>query len=265
MTPLLVTPAIPAFRGLTAVVAFLSYGMAAHWRVRFVGKPAAPVDIDGMPDLICLEGMNIDIQTLRRLRDERSWTQEHLATVSGLSLRTIQRIEREGNASADSRLALAGAFQIDVSTLSETPAVPPVTAKPVSAIDPDPTAEVRTLKKHAQVFFVCSLVFIGGDLLESGRLTWAWWPIAGWGSGLLLHAAQVLRLVRRSRQGRDLESVRFTGHRTLLEHALLWLVASAVFLFVDWHMHGRLTWAYYPVLGWGLGLLAQYRSARRAA
>lgn len=218
-----------------------------------------------MPDLICLEGMKIDTQTLRRLRDERSWTQEHLATVSGLSLRTIQRIEREGNASADSRLALAGAFQVDVSTLSGTPAAPPVTAEPVPSVDPDPSAEVRTLKKHALVFLVCGMVFVGGDLLESGRLTWAWWPVGGWGSGLLLHAVQVLRLVRRSRRGRDLESVRFTGRRTLLEHALLWLVASAVFLFADWHMHGRLTWAFYPVLAWGLALLAQYRSTRRAA
>lgn len=205
--------------------------------------------------------MKIDARTLRRLREERSWTQEHLAAVSGLSLRTIQCIEREGNASAESRLALAGALEVDVAVLTET-----AIAESVSqASPPEPSAEVRTLRRHAAVFLLCGLLFTGGDLLESGRLTWAWWTLLGWGSGLLLHALQVLRLVRRSRQRGDVEPVRFTGGRTLLEHALLWLVASGIFLFADLHEHGRLAWAHYPILGWDLGLLAQYRSTRRAA
>ena len=39
------------------------------------------------------ENMKIDAKQIRRLREERAWSQEHLATVAGLSLRTIQRVE----------------------------------------------------------------------------------------------------------------------------------------------------------------------------
>lgn len=205
--------------------------------------------------------MKIDVRTLRRLREERSWTQEHLATVSGLSLRTIQRIEREGNASADSRLALAGALQVDVASLAESAVRDP----PPSSHRPDPSSEIHALRKHATIFLACGILFAGGDLFESGRLTWAWWPLLGWGGGLLLHALRVSRLVRSCRNGPDIEPMPSTGRRPLLEHALLWLVASAIFLVADWHAHGRLAWAHYPILGWGLGLFAQLRSTRRGS
>lgn len=60
-----------------------------------------------------MHDMKVDINLLRRLRDDRAWSQEHLAAVAGLSVRTIQRIENEGRASHESRLALASAFGID--------------------------------------------------------------------------------------------------------------------------------------------------------
>jgi DNA-binding XRE family transcriptional regulator len=62
--------------------------------------------------------MKIDVQVIKALRDQKAWSQEHLATAAGISLRTVQRIESEGAASAETRLALAGAFGIDVSRLA---------------------------------------------------------------------------------------------------------------------------------------------------
>ena len=47
---------------------------------------------------------------VRALRQERGWSQEQLAEVAGVSLRTIQRIERDGNCSLDTRNALGTAF-----------------------------------------------------------------------------------------------------------------------------------------------------------
>jgi len=55
---------------------------------------------------------------VRRLRLERSWSQTQLAEVSGLSLRTIQRLERAGNCSHETLMALALAFEIDVRDLT---------------------------------------------------------------------------------------------------------------------------------------------------
>lgn len=62
--------------------------------------------------------MKINAELIKRLREERGWSQEHLAAVSGLSARTIQRLEADGNASHESRLALAAAFAVDASALS---------------------------------------------------------------------------------------------------------------------------------------------------
>jgi len=70
--------------------------------------------------------MKVDGARVRRLREERCWSQEHLATVAGLSLRTVQRVESEGSASAESRMAIASAFGLAPDGLSPAPAPAPV-------------------------------------------------------------------------------------------------------------------------------------------
>lgn len=67
--------------------------------------------------------MKIDAAIVRALREEMSWSQEHLASVAGLSSRTVQRVEAEGSGSAETRLAIAAALGISVARL--TPAVAP--------------------------------------------------------------------------------------------------------------------------------------------
>jgi transcriptional regulator with XRE-family HTH domain len=59
-----------------------------------------------------------DAAKIRRWREERSWSQEHLAETAGVSLRTIQRIENGDGASRDSVMALAAAFNVDVMALT---------------------------------------------------------------------------------------------------------------------------------------------------
>ena len=62
--------------------------------------------------------MRLDTDLVRKLREEKGWSQEHLAAVSGLSTRTVQRLEAEGNASLESRSALAAAFGVDPGRLN---------------------------------------------------------------------------------------------------------------------------------------------------
>lgn len=45
-------------------------------------------------------------------REMRQWSQEQLAAISGLNVRTIQRVEQGLSASLDTRRALAGAFEL---------------------------------------------------------------------------------------------------------------------------------------------------------
>lgn len=61
--------------------------------------------------------MNINAQLVTALRKKKSWSQEELATASGLNPRTIQRIESDGVASLQSRKALAAAFDLEVREL----------------------------------------------------------------------------------------------------------------------------------------------------
>jgi transcriptional regulator with XRE-family HTH domain len=47
---------------------------------------------------------------IKLFREMRQWSQEQLAEIAGLSVRTVQRVEQSLSASLDTRRALAGAF-----------------------------------------------------------------------------------------------------------------------------------------------------------
>lgn len=69
--------------------------------------------------------MYIDSARLRDLRVARQWSQEHLATLSGLNLRTIQRLESGAKASTESLRALAAVFEVPAESLLQgRPAAP---------------------------------------------------------------------------------------------------------------------------------------------
>jgi transcriptional regulator with XRE-family HTH domain len=56
---------------------------------------------------------------VRKLRLQRGWSQEHLVELTGLSARTVQRIERGQTPSLESKTALAAVFEVDVSTFDD--------------------------------------------------------------------------------------------------------------------------------------------------
>jgi transcriptional regulator with XRE-family HTH domain len=64
--------------------------------------------------------MKVDIDRIKQLRRDRAMSQEELAGATGLSLRTIQRIETEGTASLESKKALACVFEVELETLDDT-------------------------------------------------------------------------------------------------------------------------------------------------
>jgi len=56
---------------------------------------------------------------LKQIRLSRHYSQEQLAQMAGLNVRTIQRIESGQNASLESLKCLASALEVDVSTLKQ--------------------------------------------------------------------------------------------------------------------------------------------------
>lgn len=61
--------------------------------------------------------MIVNTKLIKAKRQEKLWSQEQLAEVSGLSPRTIQRIESTGNASSESIKSLSSAFECHNSEL----------------------------------------------------------------------------------------------------------------------------------------------------
>ncbi|MBD9479506.1 helix-turn-helix transcriptional regulator [Pseudoxanthomonas sp. PXM02] len=65
----------------------------------------------------------MNAERIRALREQRAWSQEHLATVAGLSTRTLQRIEAGSAATQETCLALAAALNVTVDDLTGASAV----------------------------------------------------------------------------------------------------------------------------------------------
>ena len=66
---------------------------------------------------------------VQKLRVQRGWSQEHLAELTGLSARTIQRIERGQKARLESLKAIAAVFEVDLSALREPDMPTPATSQ----------------------------------------------------------------------------------------------------------------------------------------
>lgn len=64
--------------------------------------------------------MHINSSRLKKLRQERQWSQEQLAKLTGLNLRTIQRLEAGSKISTESLRALASVFEVPADSLLTT-------------------------------------------------------------------------------------------------------------------------------------------------
>jgi transcriptional regulator with XRE-family HTH domain len=135
---------------------------------------------------------------IQKLRLQRGWSQEQLAEISGLSVRTIQRLERGQTASVESLKALGAAFEIDFSALKEPDME---TATSPTALSPDEAlalAHVRKLRGfyiHLVQYCVVIAVLAAINLLTMRHYHywnfWFIWAALGWGIGLAFHGLRV--------------------------------------------------------------------------
>jgi transcriptional regulator with XRE-family HTH domain len=61
-----------------------------------------------------MDSNTINLRDIKKMRLERHWSQEQLAEMSGLSIRTIQRIENGENAGLESLKSLAAVFETNI-------------------------------------------------------------------------------------------------------------------------------------------------------
>jgi transcriptional regulator with XRE-family HTH domain len=133
---------------------------------------------------------------VRKLRLKRGWSQQHLAQVSGLNTRTIQRIERGHSAGLESLKSLAAVFEVPITdlqtqdTLMNTESsINEITAEEKRAFE-----YVRDLKGFYTHALTYAIIITGLFLLNAFISPGQWWAVfaaLGWGIGLLVHALNV--------------------------------------------------------------------------
>jgi transcriptional regulator with XRE-family HTH domain len=153
---------------------------------------------------------------VQKLRLQRGWSQEQLAELSGLSVRTIQRIERGLPASNETLKSLASVFEIEFSTLQATrePAMPSTLNSPFNqtvnqsnssptpsfqtqSINADEEAAFRHVRKirgfygHLAKYVIVISALAVFNFIKSPSYIWVIWPALGWGLGILFHGMRV--------------------------------------------------------------------------
>ena len=132
---------------------------------------------------------------VRKLRLQRGWSQEQLAQMSGLSVRTIQRIERGQKAGLESLKSLASVFDVDLSQLHEDTTMNDtdnMTWDEQRALEY--VRDVKGFYSHLATFVVTMIgLFILNYTISPGYI-WAWWSLFGWGIGVVSHALSVFEV-----------------------------------------------------------------------
>jgi transcriptional regulator with XRE-family HTH domain len=138
---------------------------------------------------------------IRKLRLERSWSQQQLAEYSGLSIRTIQRLEKGQAPSEESAKCLAAVFEVNSDDLLDCFEPQPkkeVAMNPleISIEEKRVMRQVREIKEfygHLSSYCIVIPALWAFNLLSSTEYLWAIWPTLGWGIGLSSHAIGVFK------------------------------------------------------------------------
>jgi transcriptional regulator with XRE-family HTH domain len=132
---------------------------------------------------------------VQKLRLKRGWSQQQLAELSGLSVRTIQRIEGGQTASTETLKSLASVFEIDFFELTSEAAMPEQQTPSSAPLDEQLAFQhVRRLRSFYTglvVYVVVIAALCALNYLKTPQRIWVIWPALGWGLALLIRAARV--------------------------------------------------------------------------
>lgn len=181
---------------------------------------------------------------IQKLRLQRGWSQQQLADFSGLSVRTVQRIESGQKATAESLKSLAAVFEVEFQELR---------AAVDEGAQPSPAAEARIERPDPAAMNPDPIV-----PTPTPAPTLA--PIADRAARATLAADDVRRDYRGHRLAMSDDEVRaFREVRKLrgfYHHLTIYVVVIAgLTIFNLWKTPERL-WVLGPALGWGIGILA---------
>lgn len=129
---------------------------------------------------------------IQTLRVKRGWSQEQLAEFSGLSTRTVQRLEAGNKASVETLKAIAAVFEINYSDLSREQDMSTRTQQTI-----EEEAAFRHVRKVKRFYLHCmnyvlAIAVIGtANYLITPHRLWFGWMAMGWGCGIVVHGLAV--------------------------------------------------------------------------
>lgn len=132
---------------------------------------------------------------IRPLRLAKGWSQEQLATIAGLSTRTVQRIENGEQASLETLTAIAAALGVQVSDLN---------AQPQQTTMGEETPDEQRLRRQiaaegkllsmAVRFAVIGAILLAVNVFTHPHYLWSLWAIGGMSLALVMRAVRTLLL-----------------------------------------------------------------------
>lgn len=122
---------------------------------------------------------------VKKLRLQRGWSQEQLAELTDLSVRTIQRLERGHKPGLETLKSLAAVFEVDINTFESGENL--MTTQQLKTEEVQAMNYVKGLIEfyaHLLIYVVFSSVFLlsGGWHIEGIQ-----WPFLGWAFSLVMH------------------------------------------------------------------------------
>ncbi|MBB4127180.1 transcriptional regulator with XRE-family HTH domain [Xanthomonas translucens] len=131
----------------------------------------------------------------QKFRLKRGWSQQQLADVSGISLRTIQRLEAGAKPSLETLRSLAAAFEVSIEDLGADAATAEQGILPQEALAMKQAGHLREFYLHLVVYFVVCAAVVAVLLLLSPERWWAGLLLGlVWGAGLSIHALRTFLL-----------------------------------------------------------------------
>lgn len=134
--------------------------------------------------------VKLDSVRLRQMREARGWSQEHLAAAAGISTRTVQRLETGDAASRETLMALASAFETDMSALVVDIDAKVKEGRQAEAQRSNAQFRLSFMIHLASYAFVIALL-VTLNLARRPDELWVLWPAIGWGIGLAAHGLAV--------------------------------------------------------------------------
>ncbi len=131
---------------------------------------------------------------IQKLRLKRGWSQQQLAQASGLSARTIQRIEAGQPASVETLKSIASVFEVDFSTLNTEETAMDTTMTAAEEAEREAFAHVRALRGFyvaCMRYALIAAALYAINLLTSPQRMWSYWVMLGLGLALAARAIRV--------------------------------------------------------------------------